>query len=295
MDTVILKGKDVSSNIKEKLSIQISALKLKGIIPCLAAIIVGDNPASKLYVNSKAKIFKKMNCNSEIFILPSNADEKDLLSLIDKINNDTKFHGILVQLPLPKHLNEQKILEKIKPEKDVDGFHPKNQGYLMQGNPSFIPCTPYGCLKILEYYNIDTNGKNIVVIGRSNIVGKPIASLLSQNTGYGNGTVTLCHSRTKNLSDFTKKADIIIAAVGIPNLIKKDMIKSGAHIIDVGINRLDDKTREKGYRVVGDVDFDDVLDKVSSITPVPGGVGVMTVTMLLNNTVQAAINQNSYK
>ena len=291
MDTVILKGKDVSSSIKDQLSTKISNLKLKGIIPCLAAIIVGDNPASKLYVNSKAKTFKKMNCNSEIFTFDSDIDEKDLISLIDKINHNSKFHGILVQLPLPEHLNEKKILEKIKPEKDVDGFHPKNQGYLMQGNPSFIPCTPYGCLKILEYYNIDTNGKNIVVVGRSNIVGKPIASLLSQNTNYGNGTVTLCHSRTENLSDFTKKADIIIAAVGVPKLIKEDMIKDGAHIIDVGINRIDDKSREKGYRVVGDVDFDNVLDKVSSITPVPGGVGVMTVTMLLSNTVKAAFNQ----
>ena len=293
MDTLILKGKDVSSNIKEELSIQISDLKSRKIIPCLAAIIVGNNPASKLYVNSKAKTFKKMDCDSEIFTLDSNIDEEELLSLIDKINNDIKFHGLLVQLPLPKHLDEQKVLERIKPEKDVDGFHPKNQGYLMQGNPSFIPCTPYGCLKILEYYNINTNGKNIVVIGRSNIVGRPIASLLSQNTKYGNGTVTLCHSKTKNLSKFTQNADVIIAAVGIQNLITKDMIKEGVHIIDVGINRVDDKSREKGYRVVGDVDFDDVLGKAASVTPVPGGVGVMTVTMLLSNTVQAAINQNS--
>ena len=293
MNTLILKGKDVSSSIKEDLSKKIENLKLKDITPCLAAIIVGDNPASKLYVNSKAKTFKEMDCDSKIFTLPSNINEKDLLSLIEEINNNIKFHGILVQLPLPKHLNEQKVLEKIKPEKDVDGFHPKNQGYLMQGNPSFIPCTPYGCLKILEYYNIDANGKIVGGIGRSNIVGKPIASLLSQNTKYGNGTVTLCHSRTKKLSDFTKKADIIIAAVGIPKLIKKNMIKDGAHIIDVGINRIDDESREKGYRVVGDVDFDNVLDKVSSITPVPGGVGVMTVTMLLSNTIQAAINQNS--
>ena len=184
------------------------------------------------------------------------------------------------------------MLEKIQPEKDVDGFHPKNQGYLMQGNPSFISATPFGCLKILEYYNINTNGKNIVVIGRSNIVGKPIASLLSQNSKYGNGTVTLCHSRTKNLIDFTKKADIIIAAVGVPKLITKDMIKSGVHIIDVGINRIKDESSEKGYRVVGDVDFNGVLGKAGSITPVPGGVGVMTVTMLLRNTVKAAFNQN---
>ena len=291
MDTIILKGKDVSSSIKKELSVQINKLKLKQIVPCLAAIIVGDNPASKLYVNSKVKTFKKMDCNSGIFELDSDISERDLLNLIEKLNNDDQYHGILLQLPLPEHLNEKKMLEKIKPEKDVDGFHPKNQGYLMQGNPSFISATPFGCLKILEYYNIDTSGKNIVVIGRSNIVGKPIASLLSQNAKYGNGTVTLCHSRTKNLSNFTKQADIIIAAVGVPNLIKKDMIKDGVHIIDVGINRLDDKNIEKGYRVVGDVDFDDVLGKAGSITPVPGGVGVMTVTMLLSNTVKAAFNQ----
>ena len=291
MDTIILKGKDVSSSIKKELSIQINKLKLKQIVPCLAAIIVGDNHASKLYVNSKVKTFKKMDCNSVIFELDSDISERDLLNLIEKLNNDDKYHGILLQLPLPKHLNEKKMLEKIKPEKDVDGFHPKNQGYLMQGNPSFISATPFGCLKILEYYNIDTSGKNIVVIGRSNIVGKPIASLLSQNAKYGNGTVTLCHSRTKNLSNFTKQADIIIAAVGAPNLITKDMIKDGVHIIDVGINRLDDKNIEKGYKIVGDVNFDDVLGKAGSITPVPGGVGVMTVTMLLSNTVKAAFNQ----
>ena len=292
MDTLILKGKDVSSNIKNELSTQINDLKLKQIIPCLAAIIVGENPASRLYVNSKAKTFKKMNCNSKIFSFDSKTTETELLALIQKLNSDSKYHGILLQLPLPGHLNEKKMLEKIQPEKDVDGFHPKNQGYLMQGNPSFISATPFGCLKILEYYNINTNGKNIVVIGRSNIVGKPIASLLSQNSKYGNGTVTLCHSRTKNLIDFTKKADIIIAAVGVPNLITKDMIKNGVHIIDVGINRIKDEASEKGYRVVGDVDFNGVLGKAGSITPVPGGVGVMTVTMLLRNTVKAAFNQN---
>jgi len=291
LETLILKGKPVALKIKEQLSKKISELKSKDIVPSLAAIIVGDNPASKLYVSSKAKTFSKLNCHSEIFELSSNINKSDLIEFIQQLNINSKFHGILLQLPLPQHLDEKEILETINPEKDVDGFHPINQGYIMQGKPQFIPCTPLGCLKILDYYNIETKGKEIVVIGRSNIVGKPIASLLSQNFSYGNATVTLCHTKTKDLLSNTKKADIIIAAVGVPNLINKDMIKEGAHIIDVGINRIEDASKEKGYRVVGDVNFEDVLDKAGSITPVPGGVGVMTVTMLLSNTVEAAFNQ----
>ena len=295
METLILKGKPVSLKIKEVLSEKISNLKSKDITPSLAAIIVGDNPASKLYVNSKARTFKKLGCYSEIFEFSSDTNKDDLIGFIQGLNKDKKFHGILLQLPLSNHLDEKEILKTIVPEKDVDGFHPINQGYIMQGNPNFIPCTPLGCLKILNYYNIDIEGKDIVVVGRSNIVGKPIASLLSQNLSYGNATVTLCHTRTKDLSSYTKKADIIIAAVGVSNLINKDMIKEGAHIIDVGINRVEDQSKEKGYRVVGDVDFNDVLGKAGSITPVPGGVGVMTVTMLLSNTVKAAFNQTEEK
>ena len=291
METLILKGKPVSSKIKEDLSVRISVLKSKDIIPSLAAIIVGNNPASKLYVSSKAKTFAKLGCYSEVFELESNIDKDALINFIQNLNKNKKFHGILLQLPLPKHLDEKEILQIIIPEKDVDGFHPVNQGYIMQGNPKFIPCTPLGCLKILDYYNINVEGKDVVVIGRSNIVGKPISSLLSQNFSYGNATVTLCHTRTKDLSLYTKKADIIIAAVGVPNLVNRDMIKKGAHIIDVGINRIEDNSREKGYRVVGDVNFNDVLGKAASITPVPGGVGVMTVTMLLSNTVEATFNQ----
>ena len=292
MDTLVLKGKPVSSKIKEDIALKITKLDSKGIIPSLAVVIVGNNPASRLYVNSKAKAFKALNCYSEIFEFPANIEQAELLKHIVFLNQNDKFHGILVQLPLPDHLNESQILEQIKPEKDVDGFHPQNQGYIMQGNPKFIPCTPLGCLEILKYYNIDTKGKYIVVVGRSNIVGKPMASLLGQNLDYGNATVTLCHTKTNNLDVFTSKADIIIAAAGVPKLINRNMIKKGSHIIDVGINRIDDSNTKKGYRVVGDVNFDDVLGKAASVTPVPGGVGVMTVTILLSNTVQAAINQN---
>ena len=293
MNTQILKGKEVSLKLKEELLIKIKELALENIVPSLAAVIVGDNPASKLYVSSKAKAFSKMECNSEVFSLPSTTSKEDLVSFIKDLNNNKKFHGILLQLPLPNHLNEREILKIISPFKDVDGLHPENQGYIMQGDPQFIPCTPYGCLKILDYYNISPKSKDVVVIGRSNLVGKPIASLMSQNFLYGNATVTLCHTKTKDLKLYTRKADIIIAAVGVPNLINSSMIKEGVHIIDVGINRIEDNSREKGYRVVGDVDFENILVKAASITPVPGGVGVMTVTMLLNNTVQAAINQNN--
>ena len=292
METLILKGKPVSSKIKEGIISKIANLSSEGITPSLAVIIVGNNPASKLYVNSKAKTFKSLNCYSEIFEFSSDISQTELLNHIDFLNQEDRFHGILVQLPLPKHLNEAQVLEKITPKKDVDGFHPQNQGYIMQGTPKFIPCTPLGCLEILKHYDIDTKGKNIVVVGRSNIVGKPIASLLSQNLDYGNATVTLCHTKTNDLVSFTSKADIIIAAVGVAKLINGSMIKKGAHIIDVGINRVKDITIDKGYKVVGDVDFNDVLGKAASITPVPGGVGVMTVTMLLSNTVQAAINQS---
>ena len=293
MNTVIIKGKPVSLSIKEKLKLKISKLKSSGVVPQLAAIIVGDDPASKLYVSSKAKTFKSLDCSSQIFEFSSNIDQKTLIKHIGSLNKDKKFHGILVQLPLPDHLNEQDILESINPEKDVDGFHPKNQGYIMQGNPKFVPCTPLGCLEILKYYKIDIKGKHVVVIGRSNIVGKPIASLLSQNFEYANSTVTLCHSKTKDIAYFTSNADVIVAAVGIPNFISSKMVKKGVHIIDVGINRVKDLNSKKGYKVVGDVDFESMLNKAASITPVPGGVGIMTVTMLLNNTVQAAMNQKN--
>tara|TARA_Y100000590_G_scaffold442076_1_gene569699 strand:- start:2837 stop:3712 length:876 start_codon:yes stop_codon:yes gene_type:complete len=287
MDTLILKGTPVSIDIKDKLSIEIKKLREKKIIPSLAVILIGNDPASKIYVNNKHKTFKKMNCHSKIFHLDENVEESYLLKLINQLNNDKKIHGILVQLPAPKHLDESKIINSISPNKDVDGLHPVNAGNLIQGEPNFIPCTPLGCIKILDYYNIDTKSKNIVIIGRSNLVGKPLFSLLSQNFKIGNATVTLCHTGTKDLSYFTKRADIIFAAVGKVKLINSEMIKDNVVIVDVGINRINDDT-DKGYHIVGDVDYNDVLSKAKAITPVPGGVGVMTVTMLLYNTVQAA-------
>jgi len=283
----LLLGKVVAKNIKNKLQEDIKKLYSFGIIPKLAAVLVGEDPASKIYVNTKHKTFLKYGCSSEIYHLKENSEEKEIITLLDDLNNDEHIHGILVQFPLPHHLDSNKIISFINPEKDVDGLHPLNLGYLMQGNPKFIPCTPLGCIEILQHYNIDVDSKNVVIIGRSNLVGKPLFSLLSQKFKVGNGTVTLCHSATKNLKIFTENADIIIVAVGYPKIITEDMVKSNSIIIDVGINRIDDDS-EKGYHIVGDVDFDNIMHKVSHITPVPGGVGPMTITMLLNNTVLSA-------
>jgi len=283
----LLLGKVVAKNIKNKLQEDIKKLYSFGIIPKLAAVLVGEDPASKIYVNTKHKTFLKYGCSSEIYHLKDNSKEKEIFSLLNNLNNDNDVHGILVQFPLPHHLDSNKIISFINPEKDVDGLHPLNLGYLMQGNPKFIPCTPLGCIEILQHYNIDVDSKNVVIIGRSNLVGKPLFSLLSQKFKVGNGTVTLCHSATKNLKIFTENADIIIVAVGYPKIITEDMVKSNSIIIDVGINRIDDDS-EKGYHIVGDVDFDNIMHKVSHITPVPGGVGPMTITMLLNNTVLSA-------
>ena len=286
MSCKVLYGKPVSEHIKSELKLKIDELSSSGIIPKLSVILIGDNPASKIYVNSKHKTFINMNCKSEIHNLDKNVSEDEVIKLIDTLNNNPDVHGILIQLPAPPHLNEENIIRAINPLKDVDGLHPMNLGKLFQGKPSFIPCTPYGCLKILEYYEIETVSKNIVIIGRSNLVGKPLFGLLSQKFQIGNATVTLCHSRTKNIEFFTKEADIIIAAVGVPKLVKSNMIKDNCILIDVGINRIDDDSK-KGYHIVGDIDFDSVQKKASAVTPVPGGVGVMTVTMLLYNTVNS--------
>jgi len=288
--TQILYGKPVSEKIKSELKIKIENLAKVNIIPKLVVILIGNDPASKIYVKNKHRTFLKMNCASEIFTFEKDVEESEVVELINKLNNDISVHGILVQLPAPKHINESNIINSINPDKDVDGLHPINSGNLIQGNPNFIPCTPYGCIKILEYYDIDTHSKDIVIIGRSNLVGKPLFALLSQKFKVGNATVTLCHTGTKNISDFTKKADIVIAAVGSEKLLTKDMIKNGTVLIDVGINRVDDDS-EKGYSLVGDIDYDGVFDKAGAITPVPGGVGVMTVTMLLFNTIESAIKK----
>ena len=288
MQNKILSGKLVSQNITQNLASEIEKLKSLSITPKLAAILIGENPASQIYINSKAKFFTKNNCLSETFKFSSDVSQDDVLDLIDKLNKDESIHGILVQLPLPDNFDDEKVLNSISPQKDVDGFHPYNVGKLFSGDPKFIPCTPNGIIKILDYYNIETSGKDCVVIGRSNIVGKPMFALLSQKFDRGNATVSMCHSRTKDLKSYTAKADIIVSAIGVPNFLKEDMVKQGAVVIDVGINRVEDSSSKKGYRIVGDVDLDSMIEKVSYITPVPGGVGPMTITMLLYNTVKSA-------
>ena len=283
----LLLGKVVSEEIKKKLSADINKLKGCNIVPKLAAILVGDDPASKIYVNSKHKTFLKMNCLSEVHYLRTNTKESELLNLIEDLNVSKDVHGILVQFPLPKHLDSNKIISFIDPDKDVDGLHPMNLGHLLQGKPNFIPCTPFGCIQILKHYKIQVKSKNIVIVGRSNLVGKPLHALLSQKFNIGNATVTLCHSYSDSINFFTKNADIIIVATGMPNLLKSNMIKENCVIIDVGINRVNDNS-DRGYHIVGDVDYDNVMPKAKYITPVPGGVGPMTITMLLYNTVRSA-------
>ena len=291
MENKLLLGKEVSASLTQALSSTISNLRNENIIPKLAAILVGDNPASQIYVNSKTKFFAKNDCDSQTFRYDSNVSEKEVLDCIRNLNQDNSVHGILVQLPLPKDFNDEKILSAISPEKDVDGFHPYNVGKLFSGDPKFVPCTPHGIIKILDYYNIETSGKDCVIIGRSNIVGKPMFALLSQKFERGNATVSICHSRTKDLRFYTSNADIVVSAIGVPNFLNGDMIKKGAVVIDVGINRVEDMSSKKGYRIVGDVNLDSMIDKVSHITPVPGGVGPMTIAMLLYNTVMSAQSQ----
>ena len=287
METLLLKGKAVSDALRSGLEPRIHSLKDDGIVPKLAAIIVGEDPASQVYVKNKARAFEKLNCKGQTFNLEADSDEQKVIELIEMQNLDDTVHGILVQLPLPSHLDSKKILHTVSPKKDVDGFHPQNLGLLLEGNPNFIPCTPHGILEILKFYEIPVSGRHAVIVGRSNIVGKPMFALLCQKLEMGNATVTICHTGTKNMISHTKQADIIIAAVGSPNMINGDMIKEGADIIDVGINRVNDNS-EKGYKLVGDVDTKSVMGIASSVTPVPGGVGPMTITMLLCNTVIAA-------
>ena len=287
METLLLKGKPVSDSIRLSLEPRVQSLKETGIVPKLAAIIVGDDPASQVYVRNKARAFKKVSCESQTYRLDSKSNEENVLTLIDRLNNDPSAHGILVQLPLPNHLDSKTILHTVSPNKDVDGFHPENLGLLLEGNPNFIPCTPHGVLEILRHYDISVSGRHAVIVGRSNIVGKPMFALLAQKFEMGNATVTICHTGTKDLSAYTKQGDIIIVAAGSPNMITGDMIKEGADIIDVGINRVDDDS-EKGYTLVGDVNTESVMGIANSVTPVPGGVGPMTITMLLVNTVKSA-------
>lgn len=282
----ILDGKKTSLQLQEELAQEVAKIKEKGEkIPHLAAILVGENGASMTYVNNKVKACEKIGFQSSLLKLPATISQEDLLQKIYELNQNPDIDGFIVQLPLPKHIDEQKILLAISPDKDVDGFHPTNFGRMALGLDAFYPATPYGVLELIKRYQIPTDGKNVVVIGRSDIVGKPMSILLSQKPW--NATVTLTHSRTKNISEITKQADIVIVALGIPRFLKAEMIKEGATIIDVGITREEDKNSPKGFRIVGDVDFDNVKEKASFITPVPGGVGPMTIAMLMKNTLFA--------
>ncbi|MEA3286477.1 MAG: bifunctional methylenetetrahydrofolate dehydrogenase/methenyltetrahydrofolate cyclohydrolase FolD [Candidatus Marinimicrobia bacterium] len=287
---LILSGKEVSKAVKADLVRRIAVLGEQGIKPGLTAVLVGDDPASQIYVRSKERQSGKLGFRSEVLRLVAETSESDLLDVIERLNQDQLVHGILVQLPLPRHIDDQRVIEAIDPEKDVDGFHPVSVGKLVLGLEGFVSCTPAGILEILSYYNIVTEGQHVVVVGRSNIVGKPMANLLIQKRVLGNATVTLVHTRTPDMGIHTRQADILVVAAGVPGFIGADMVKAGAVVIDVGINRVADDTLEKGYRLAGDVDFEAVKGKVSAITPVPGGVGPMTIAMLLSNTVKSAEN-----
>lgn len=281
MSATLIKGSEISKQIKEELKQEIVKLKEKyNITPGLSTILVGEDEASKVYVGAKEKACKELGIYSERIDLPADTKEQDLLALIEKLNKNSTIHGILVQLPLPKHINKTHVLYAIDPSKDVDGFHPVNVGKMMLGEPTFFPCTPHGILELLKRSGTDTKGAEVVVIGRSNIVGKPVANMLLQKKG-GNATVTICHTGTRNLASHTKRADILIVAAGRPKTVTADMVKDGVVVIDVGVNRL-----ETG--LVGDVDFEAVKEKAKAITPVPGGVGPMTIVMLMKNTVESA-------
>ena len=285
----LIDGKALAKAIKEELATEVEALKANGgKIPHLAAVLVGEDPASQVYVRNKVRSCEKIGFNSTLIRKDKDTTEAELLEIINQLNNDDDVDGFIVQLPLPKHINEDKITLAIDPKKDVDGFHPMNFGRMAQSLPAYIPATPYGIMVMLERYGIETSGKHCVVVGRSNIVGTPMSILMSRKAKVGDCTVTLTHSRTADLKAETLRADIIIAAIGIPNFITADMVKEGVVIIDVGINRIDDAEAKNGYKLVGDVDFEGVAPKSSFITPVPGGVGQMTVTALLMNTMKAA-------
>ena len=288
MSAQIIDGKQIALDVRAGVAEKVAALKAKGITPCLAVVLVGENPASVSYVTGKRKALAEAGMADRSEVLPESTTEADLLALIEKLNRDDTVHGILVQLPLPKHINEDKIIMAISPEKDVDGFHPVNVGNLVIGKKAFLPCTPHGIIVLLERMGIETSGKHAVVIGRSNIVGKPVSLLLARKET--NCTVTICHTGTKNMAEITRQADILIAASGHPHTVTADMVKEGAVVIDVGVNRIPDSTKKSGFRLIGDCDFDDLKEKASYITPVPGGVGPMTIAMLMYNTLEAAEN-----
>ena len=289
MSATIIDGKTIAAQVRGEVAEKVSALKAKGITPCLAVILVGENPASVSYVTGKQKALAEVGMADRSLHLPESTTEEELLKIIDDLNKDTAVHGILVQLPLPEHINEEKVLLAIDPEKDVDGFHPMNVGNLVIGKKAFLPCTPHGIIVLLEKMGIETRGKHAVVIGRSNIVGKPVSLLLARKET--NCTVTICHTGTKNMAEMTRQADILIAATGRPHTVTKNMVKPGAVVIDVGVNRIPDDTKKSGFRLTGDCDYADLLETASFITPVPGGVGPMTIAMLMFNTLESAENR----
>lgn len=293
MSAVIIDGKAIAQNVRKEVAEQVKELNAKGISPCLAVILVGNNPASVSYVTGKQKALAEAGMTDKSVHLPEDTSEEELVELIERLNKDNTVNGILVQLPLPKHINEDRVITAITPEKDVDGFHPVNVGNLMIGRKAFLPCTPHGVIVLLEKMNIETSGKHCVIIGRSNIVGKPLAILMSSKKV--NSTVTICHTGTKDIESIVKQADTIVAAAGHPMTVTKQMVKPGAVVIDVGVNRIPDSTKKSGFRLTGDVDFEAVSEIASYITPVPGGVGPMTIAMLMVNTLEAAKNQNNLK
>lgn len=293
MSAKIIDGKQIAADIRAELKAEVATLKTKGIVPGIGVILVGADPASISYVTAKEKACEEIGIYSDDNRLPAETSEKDLLALVNKMNRDPKINGILVQLPLPKHIDEQKVLLAVDPAKDVDGFHPISVGKMCVGQKTFLPCTPHGVVQLLVRAGVKLDGAEVVIVGRSNIVGKPLANMLMHKSPTGNATVTVCHTRTKDIAAHTRRADIVIAAAGRPNTITADMVKDGVVIIDVGVNRIADATKKNGFRLVGDVDFEGLKEKASLITPVPGGVGPMTITMLLYNTVDSAKMANN--
>lgn len=288
MSAKIIDGNRVAREMQAEMAEEVKRLKAEGITPGLAVVLVGEDPPSQVYVRNKKRACQKMGIRSEQYTLHAATAEQEVLDLVGRLNQDANIHGILVQMPLPKHLDERKVLDAISPSKDVDGLHPVNVGKLVIGEPGLLPCTPHGVQKLLLRCGIEISGKHVVVVGRSILVGKPLANILLQKQEGANATVTVCHTGTQDLAEHTRRADILIAAAGRANTITADMVKEGAVVIDVGINRVKDPSSRRGYRLVGDVDFEGVKEKAGAISPVPGGVGPMTITMLLHNTIQSA-------
>ena len=288
MSAKIIDGKKIAEEMQDEMAEEVKQLQAKGITPGLSVVLVGEDPASQVYVRNKTRTCKKLGIKSDQYTLDATASEEELLALVEKLNNDPTVNGILVQMPLPKGIDENKVINAISPDKDVDGFHPVNVGKMVVGEPGFLPCTPHGCQVLLRRSGVDTAGKHVVVVGRSNIVGKPVANILLQKKEGANATVTVCHTGTADIGAHTRTADIIIAAAGRPNTVTGDMVKEGVVVIDVGVNRVDAPGTKRGFKLVGDVDFEAVSERAAAITPVPGGVGPMTITMLMHNTIASA-------